>query len=68
MGAPYRLDPVRGAPLCRFLPLRSLGSPGSRWEHEGMGVTFVRYSDRPRLWERIADLSAEVWARIQHPR
>jgi hypothetical protein len=26
-----------------------------------MGVTCVRYSDRPELWERIADLSAEVW-------
>jgi len=26
-----------------------------------MGVTFVRDSDRPELWERIANLSAEVW-------
>jgi hypothetical protein len=26
-----------------------------------MGVTIVRYSERPALWERIADLSAEVW-------
>ena len=26
-----------------------------------MGVTFVRYSERPELWERIADLSAQIW-------
>ena len=26
-----------------------------------MGVTIVRYSERPALWERIADLSAEAW-------
>jgi hypothetical protein len=26
-----------------------------------MGVTLVRYSERPELWERIGDLSAEVW-------
>jgi hypothetical protein len=27
----------------------------------GMGVQVIRYSERPELWERITDLSAEVW-------
>jgi len=26
-----------------------------------MGVVTVRYSERPELWDRIGDLSAEVW-------
>src|SRR5213080_2376133 len=26
-----------------------------------MGVTVVRYSERPELWEQIGELSVEVW-------
>ncbi len=26
-----------------------------------MGARVVRYCDRPELWDRIGDLSAEVW-------
>ena len=26
-----------------------------------MGIVAYRFSERPELWERISDLSAEVW-------